>query len=100
MENNQIYPHIDHTMLKAVSTEADIDKLQYQIKQIKSVKEVVYISKEQALKDFSEQNEVESLFEMFKESNPLPASLEIKVNDITRQEEIVDDLEHMEGIYD
>ena len=81
-------------------SEADIDKLQYQIKQIKSVKEVVYISKEQALKDFSEQNEVESLFEMFKESNPLPASLEIKVNDITRQEEIVDDLEHMEGIYE
>ena len=27
MEKEQIYPHIDHTMLKAVSTEADIDKL-------------------------------------------------------------------------
>ncbi|MGN0551937.1 MAG: deoxyribose-phosphate aldolase [Oscillospiraceae bacterium] len=27
MEKELIYPHIDHTMLKAVSTEADIDKL-------------------------------------------------------------------------
>ena len=79
-------------------TQKDIDQLQYKVKQIKSVKEVIYISKEQALKNFSEENEEQSLFEMFREDNPLPASLEITVSDITKQEEIVNELKHMEGI--
>lgn len=84
--------------LKEDLSEKEIDKLQYDIKQIKSVEEVVYISKEQALKNFSEENEEQALFEMFSEDNPLPASLEITVSDITKQEEIVKGLKQMKGI--
>lgn len=84
--------------LKEDLNKQDIDKLQYDIKQIKSVKEVVYISKEQALKNFSEENKEQGLFEMFREDNPLPASLEITVSDIAKQEEIVNELKHMKGI--
>lgn len=84
--------------LKEDLNKQDIDKLQYDIKQIKSVKEVAYISKEQALKNFSEENKEQGLFEMFREDNPLPASLEITVSDIAKQEEIVNKLKHMQGI--
>ncbi len=84
--------------LKEDLNKQDIDQLQYEIKQIKSVKEVVYISKEQALKNFSEENKEQGLFEMFREDNPLPASLEITVIDIAKQEEIVNKLKHMQGI--
>ena len=84
--------------LKENLNKQDIDKLQYDIKQIKSVEEVTYISKEQALKNFSEENEEQGLFEMFSEDNPLPASLEITVNDIAKQQEIVNQLKQMQGI--
>lgn len=78
--------------------EDQIQKIKEQIENMSSVKEVKYISKEEALKDFSEGSEDMSIFEDFKEDNPLPASFEITVYDITEQEAVVKALQGIEGI--
>ncbi len=78
--------------------EDQIQKIKEQIENMSSVKEVKYISKEEALKDFSEGSEDISIFEDFKEDNPLPASFEITVYDITEQEAVVKALQGIEGI--
>lgn len=79
-------------------SDKEIDKLKYEIKNMKSVKEVVYISKEEALESFSEENGDKSLFAMFKEDNPLPASLEITTSNVNEQESLVKALDQMVGI--
>lgn len=78
--------------------EEDITNLQKQIENIANVSEVIYISKEEALQCFSQDNEDESLFEMFKEDNPLPASFEITTTDVSKQEEVINILNNTEGI--
>lgn len=79
-------------------SEARITELKTQIESLSSVKEVKYISKEEALKEFSEDSEDTSIFEDFKEDNPLPASFEITVNDISQQEAVVNALQSIEDI--
>lgn len=79
-------------------SEENVQKIKTQIENMSSVKEVKYISKEEALKDFSEGSEDASIFEDFKEDNPLPASFEITVYDIEQQEAVVKALQKVEGI--
>lgn len=79
-------------------SEEQVQNIKTQIESMSSVKEVKYISKEEALKQFSEGSEDASIFEDFKEDNPLPASFEITVHDITEQEAVVKDLQGIEGI--
>lgn len=70
-----------------------IDEIQKEIQGLGNISEVTYISKEEALKNFSEGSEDDSLFEDFREDNPLPASFEIFVIDIESQDSVVSALE-------
>ena len=76
----------------------EITQLQSRIESMQQVEEVIYISKEDALKSFSEDNGDEDLFAMFKEDNPLPASFEITTTNISGQAEFVKALNSFEGI--
>ncbi|WP_054739437.1 permease-like cell division protein FtsX [Cellulosilyticum ruminicola] len=78
--------------------EGQIQQIKKQIEGISSVKEVKYVSKEEALKSFSEESDDVSIFEDFKEDNPLPASFEITVYDIEQQEAVVAALKQLKGI--
>lgn len=86
--------------LKEDLSEQEISKLETQIRTMTNVSGVVYISKEEALKSFSEDNGDESLFEMFKEDNPLPASFEITTTDLEKQSQLVERIAALEGIDD
>lgn len=79
-------------------SEDQIETIKKQIEGISSVKEVKYISKEEALKSFSEESDDVSIFEDFKEDNPLPASFEITVYDVEQQEAVVAALKQLKGI--
>lgn len=71
-------------------TEASrIEAIEAEIHAIPEVAEVLYISKEEALKSFAIAQENDALFETFQEDNPLPASYEIKVNEIEQQVQVV-----------
>ncbi len=79
-------------------SESSILSIENKIKTMPNVSSITYISKDQALETFSEDNEDASLFEMFKEDNPLPASFEIIAIDIKNQGELVKSIEALEGI--
>ena len=79
-------------------TELEIINLRYEVEKMADVESVTYISKEEALKNFSAGNEDESLFEMFQNDNPLPASLEITTVDIKDQAQLIEKLNNLEGI--
>ena len=79
-------------------SENSILSIENKIKTMPNVASITYISKDEALKTFSEDNEDASLFEMFKEDNPLPASFEIIAIDIKNQGELVKSIEALEGI--
>lgn len=75
--------------------ESRIQDIGKAIKGIPNVIEVSYVSKEDALKNFASAQENDALFEEFKMDNPLPASYEIKVNNIENQKAIVETLRKM-----
>lgn len=79
--------------LKDGLSEKDMLSLKNQVEKMSEVDSVIYISKEEALKSFSEDNDDENLFAMFKEDNPLPASLEITTKDIKDQPAVIKKLE-------
>lgn len=81
-------------------TDEQILILKGKVESLPQVKTVTYISKDEALKTFSEDNENANLFAMFKEDNPLPASFEIITNNIKDQEVLVTVLESYDGIED
>jgi len=68
-------------------------EIRTQIENIPQVIKVDYISKEEALKTFSEQSQKDILFEDFKKDNPLPASFEIIVANVSAQEQVVAELD-------
>jgi cell division transport system permease protein len=93
--------NIDH-ILSQIETEMGItayieegideETIQRTRKEIQSnpyVLEVNYISKAEALLSFSREQENEELFLEFQLDNPLPASFEVKVNQVENQEEVV-----------
>jgi len=69
--------------LKDEVTPKQRDELISQLKQIDSVKSLTYISKEQALKDYQQQNinNADLLTAISATENPLPASINIKPDD-------------------
>lgn len=75
--------------------ETRITEIESQIKNTDYVLEVEYISKEDALKKFASSQEDNTLFEQFKNDNPLPASFEIKVEAMQYQEEVVKKLQNI-----
>jgi len=76
----------------------EITQLKTQVEAMNNVSEVIYISKEDALKSFSEDNGDQSLFMMFQEDNPLPASFEIITSNVKEQTALVEALNQLEGI--
>ena len=79
-------------------TKEQTEILKNKIEAIPNVSEVTYVSKEEALKTFSEENDNQSLFTMFQQDNPLPASFEITTTEIDDQPELIQELNAMEGI--
>lgn len=86
--------------LKNSAQGSEIDDLKSQLSSMEQVKEIDYISKEEALNKFKEEykeNDViqESLSEL--ETNPLPPTLNIKANALNQYESIVEFLEQNRG---
>ena len=79
-------------------TELELLNLKYEVENLPNVASVTYISKEEALKSFSQDNEDEGLFAMFQDDNPLPASLEIITVDLKNQAQLIERLNGLEGI--
>lgn len=79
-------------------TKEQTEEIKKQVESIEGVAEVIYISKEEALKSFSEGSNDTSIFEDFKEDNPLPASFEIRVVDIEQQDQVVAALEKIKAL--
>lgn len=80
----QIRDKIDISVyLKDSVTTAQRNKLENDLKKIDNVKDIIYISKEQALKNYVEINKdnIDLQLAISQTDNPLPQSLEIKVND-------------------
>lgn len=69
-----------------------IKSIEEQIKAIPNVIGTQYLSKEKALELFAKDQESDTLFEQFKNDNPLPASFEIQVNQIENQDAVVKEL--------
>ena len=78
---NEITSHIDVSVyLKDTVTDKQRDELISQLKNIDNVKSITYISKDQALKNYQQQNinNPDLLTAISATDNPLPASLSIK----------------------
>lgn len=91
----QITDKIDVSVyLKDDVKQQDADKLIQQIKDLPNVKEVNYVSKEEALKKYKQQNanNPELLSAVSQAENPLPAAIQIKPKDLDRIQEIKDSL--------
>jgi cell division transport system permease protein len=73
--------------LKDEVTTEQSNKLITDLKAVKNVKSVAYVSKEQAVKDFTANNP-DQLSALVQVENPLPASLKVKPRDPNKIEEI------------
>lgn len=88
-----ITAYIDETW-----TEEKIQEVYKDISQEQHVFKIEYISKEEALLKFTEGSEDQTLFEQFKDDNPLPASFEIEVDEIKNQNKILTMLYQIPGL--
>ncbi len=77
-------------------SEDDILRLKSNIEAMPNIREVVYISKDEALLEFAADDK--ELYNNFKEDNPLPASLEVIVSDIVYQQEVAEALSSIDGL--
>jgi len=96
---SQITDKIDISVyLKDSVKPADKDKLINDIKQLSNVKSVDFISKDQALKDYQDQNKnnPDLLAAISQTENPLPATVQIKPKDPNKINDIRDYLEQPE----
>ena len=73
--------------------ESDINVLKSKIEAIPHVTIVTYISKDEALSSFSQDQSIKNIMDQFKEDNPLPASFEIHMDKLENQDAIVQALE-------
>lgn len=95
----QITDRIDVSVyLKDTVTEKQRNDLIKQLEGVENVREVHYISKDEALERYKEQNadNVDLLLAISQTDNPLPASLQIKPRDPNRIQSIKDFLERPE----
>ena len=76
--------------LKDDVTEEERNRLTNDLKNIRNVKSVEYISKDRALEDYkaANQNNLDLLLAISQTDNPLPASLRIKPHDVNKIDEI------------
>lgn len=74
------------------------ESMEKEIKSWEEVKEVKYISKEEALERFKEQNEGSDILKEL-QGNPLPASFEIKLKSGEKTERVVHNLMDENGNY-
>lgn len=79
-------------------TQKEVSTLYEDISSMPNVLSVEHISKEEALKIFSEDSGGTELFEAFQSDNPLPASFEIQVNQLNNQEDIINKLSLIDGL--
>lgn len=73
--------------------EDEITTLRSKIENTPYVTGVTYVSKDQALESFSQDSSLENVMEQFKEDNPLPASFEIRMDELENQDAIIRALE-------
>ncbi|WP_180270709.1 permease-like cell division protein FtsX [Sporanaerobium hydrogeniformans] len=66
--------------------------IQQELNNIPHITHIEYISKEEALKIFSDDSESDTLFEDFQKDNPLPASFELTVESIEFQDQVAESL--------
>jgi cell division transport system permease protein len=88
---NQLTDKIDISVyLKDSVDEERRNELINEVKSIPNVKSVEYVSKDQALEDFKEDNEndIDLLLAVSQADNELPASLRIKPHDVNKIEDI------------
>lgn len=69
--------------------EQDMATLKTKIENTPHVTMVTYISKDDALASFSEEQGITNIMEEFKKDNPLPASFEIHMDDLENQEVVI-----------
>ena len=74
--------------LKDETKDSDIQGLIQEIKSVQGVREVKFISKEDALKIYQERNKDEPLLTEFITEDILPATIEVYLNDLTIKDEI------------
>lgn len=74
--------------LKDEITSSQVDVLQAELAQTKKVKEIKYISKEEALAIYKEQNKNDPLLLEMVTASILPASLEVSTNDLNNLNDI------------
>lgn len=83
-------------------TDSQIAQLGMDLKNMKNVEKVEYISPEQAWENFKTENfeDQQELVDTFADDNPLAdsASYEIYVKDVEKQSQLVESLEKMDGI--
>jgi cell division transport system permease protein len=84
--------------LKDNSTEEFRDYLENEIKSWEEVSQVKYVSKEQALEKFKEENEGSEILKEI-QGNPLPASFEIKLNNPEKIDQVALRFMTKEGEY-
>ena len=72
--------------------EEEVTVLKNKIEKVPHVTMVTYISKEDALLSFSEDQSIKNIMDQFKEDNPLPASFEIHMDELVNQDDIVQSL--------
>lgn len=80
------------------TSESEISEVQDRIKQKSYVKDVVFVSKEDALKIYQESNKDQPLLLELVTANILPASIEVSANDIADLPQIKNDLETFSSI--
>lgn len=73
--------------------EEEIAYLKTKIESTPYVTTVTYISKDDALISFSQDSSIGNIMEQFKQDNPLPASFEIKMDELENQDAIIKSLE-------
>ena len=77
----------------------DILEIEEQLKQIENIHEVIYVSKAQALEQQMELLEENAfLFEEFEHDNPYPDSFRLKIDDLSKLGETIEEVEAIDGI--
>lgn len=80
------------------TTSDRIEEINAAITKVPHVTNVKYITKEQALELFAQDNMDDAAFAQFQQDNPLPASFEIQVDSVEYQKQVVDNLKTFEEL--
>ena len=93
MNNMVVYIGEQSTMvvfLKEGVDQTDVDNLMTSLEETNSVKEVNYVSKEQALQSYSKRINSDSAVKTLSEENVLPASINVHISDMSDLDNLVE----------